>query len=261
MFRSDSCLCRRPTLRRSFALMGSFDVGVPELVLSRPSRRSSSAIRHSAAAAVPAPPPAPPAAPRSRYLSPGPRPPAGPATHAAPPNRRTDQAHRARAPIVLNVNGRLKHPLRRAASAPGARTAPNGGEIATAAALRSACSWIRVRALLTERVCWVYIAAPVCSSSGTSGWRVTSWRGCIRCPISNRPVQFLTDQGLVGSPGQFGGSGGVLAGVRCAPMSEFSFSASFASFREEISSEIGRRWQEWHTSRGGHLLSLDCCSR
>ena len=44
--RSDSCR-RRPALRRSVAPMLSFDVGVPESVLSWPSRRSSSATRSS----------------------------------------------------------------------------------------------------------------------------------------------------------------------------------------------------------------------
>ena len=45
--RSEACRCLRSALRRSFAPIGSFDGGVPEFVLSRPSRRSSSATRSS----------------------------------------------------------------------------------------------------------------------------------------------------------------------------------------------------------------------
>ena len=45
--RSEESRLVRSALRRSFAPMLSFDVGVPELVLSCPSRRSSSAIRSS----------------------------------------------------------------------------------------------------------------------------------------------------------------------------------------------------------------------
>jgi len=41
--RSDFWRFLRPALRRSLAAMDSFDVGVPEFVLSVPSRRSSSA--------------------------------------------------------------------------------------------------------------------------------------------------------------------------------------------------------------------------
>jgi hypothetical protein len=55
--------------------------------------------------------------PAPRHPSPRPRPAAGPAAHAAPPNRQTDQADRARAPIVLTFNCRFKRPPRRAASA------------------------------------------------------------------------------------------------------------------------------------------------
>ena len=66
-----------------------------------------------AAGTAPAQHPARPAAPRSPRPSPRSRPAAGPAAHAAPRHQQTDQAHRTRTPIMLNLNYRFKHPARR----------------------------------------------------------------------------------------------------------------------------------------------------
>jgi hypothetical protein len=116
--RSEVSRSRRPAFAALFAPISSFELGVPELLLSIPSRLSSSAIRSSSRRSRSA---ADDNSARSTLTSVSSLPPQAAArstAHDAPRYRQADRAHRTQATSLFNLNCNLKHPLRRVSAAP-----------------------------------------------------------------------------------------------------------------------------------------------